>query len=216
MSMMRGVGPSRQARRPSSAAERPSNCSADRPSSCSPARFTSRSRWPPSKVKTPTSISTITVRRSAPASMAPSRWSWSVAASTLTSSITAPSGSSPLAPRARIEKSPSRSAASRFESVWSGRTTRWRTLKEQPLQTPTIEHRQRPLDLRREVAGPEQDQGDQGGGEAGGQREQQDALVEPQPGGVGQPGRRDFARLRHAGGFHRFHGLQWFHRFGLP
>src|SRR6185295_7661007 len=47
-------------------------------------------------------------------------------------------GSSPLAPRARIEKSLSRSAASRFDSVCSGRTTRCRTLNEQPVHTPTM------------------------------------------------------------------------------
>ena len=95
-------------------------------------------RCAPSKAKTATSISAITVRSSAVASSAPSRWSCSVTASTLTSSITAPSGSSPLAPRARIEKSLSRSAASRFDSVCSGSTTRWRTLNEQPVQTPTM------------------------------------------------------------------------------
>src|SRR2546427_1057481 len=137
-SSMRGDGPSRHVRSPRSSAVCPSSCSAGCASSRSPARFTRRSACARSKVNTATSISTMTVRSSAPASSAPRRWSCSVDASTLTSSMTAPSGSSPLAPRARIEKSLSRSAASRFERVCSGSTTRCRTLKEQPVQTPTI------------------------------------------------------------------------------
>ena len=43
-----------------------------------------------------------------------------------------------VAARARMEKSLSRSAASRFDSVCSGSTTRLRTLNEQPAQTPTM------------------------------------------------------------------------------
>ena len=72
-----------------------------------------------------TSISAITARSSAVASCAPSRWPRSVSASVLISNITCSSGSSPPPVRARIEKSPSRSAASRFETVCSGRAT-WR------------------------------------------------------------------------------------------
>ena len=85
------------------------------------------------------------------------------------------------APRARMEKSLSRSAASRFDSVCSGSTTRSR-------RTPAIaepqahdDERQRPLDLGGVVAGPEQDERDDGAGNASGQREQQDAPVVSQP-----------------------------------
>ena len=84
----------------------------------------------------------------------------------------------PPAPRARIEKSRSRSAASRLDSVCSGSTTRWRTANEQPSQMPTIDHRERPLDFRGVVAGPEQKQRDQRGRQAGGQSQEEDALVE--------------------------------------
>ena len=59
---------------------------------------------------------------SAVASCAPSRCARSVSASAFTSSITCPRASSATPPRARIEKSSSRSAASRFETVCSGRT----------------------------------------------------------------------------------------------
>ena len=53
-----------------------------------------------------------------------SRCSRSVSPSAFTSRITSPSASSMLAPRARMEKSPSRKAASKLESVCSGNTTR--------------------------------------------------------------------------------------------
>jgi hypothetical protein len=70
-----------------------------------------------------TSISSITVRSRAVASRAPSRWAWSTAEE-IDLGMTSPSGSSRRAPRARMEKSPSRRAESRLAMVCSGRTTR--------------------------------------------------------------------------------------------
>ena len=63
-------------------------------SSRSPARFTSRRRCSPSKAKTATSISSITLRSSVVASSAPRRCARSVALMALTCCITSPSASS--------------------------------------------------------------------------------------------------------------------------
>ena len=158
-------------------ARRPSSRSAGWLSSRAPARLTNLSSCSSSNVKTATSISAITLRRSVVASSASSRWWRSVSTSALTSIITSPSGSPPRAPRARIEKSPSPSAASRFESVWSGRTTRSRSANAKPRQKVTMRTRQRPLDLGREVAGPEKDERDERPGQRRGERHQQDAPV---------------------------------------
>ena len=91
-----------------------------------------------SKVNTATSISAITLRSSVVASSASRRWCRSVSTSAFTSIITSPSGSPPRAPRARIEKSPSPSAASRFDSVCSGSTTRSRSANAKPRQNVTM------------------------------------------------------------------------------
>ncbi len=84
---------SRYSAKPSEVASRASSRSAGCASSRSPARFTSRSDCCGSKAKTATSISSITLRSSAVASSAPSRWSRSVAAIAFTCCITSPSGS---------------------------------------------------------------------------------------------------------------------------
>ena len=124
VSTVRTASPPRHSSRPSSAPVRPSKRSLGCASSRSPARLSSRNRCVPSKVKIATSISSITVRRSDVASRVLSRCERSVAASMLTSSSARPSALLSRAPRARVEKSPSRSAASMFEIVCSGRTTR--------------------------------------------------------------------------------------------
>ena len=114
----------------------------------SPKRFVSCRRRCASNAKTATSISAMTFRRSAVASSAPSRCWRSVSVSALTSIRTSPSASSGRAPRARIEKSPSRIAARRFETVWSGRTTRSRSAaREERATTTATSSRERPPDL---------------------------------------------------------------------
>ena len=156
---------------------RSSRRSAVLPSRRSPARFTSCSRWRSSKVKTATSISTITLRSSAVASSASSRWPRSVSASAFTSSITSSSGSSLREPRARIEKSPSRSADSRFASVCSGSDDARAERGEEAEQAADDEDGERPLDLGRVVAGPEHDHRHDRARRGGGERQQEDALV---------------------------------------
>ena len=81
------------------------------------------------------------------------------------------------APRARIEKSSSRIAASRFETVWSGRTRRSRSDEAKPSHEEDDHGRQRPADLRREVADPQEQERHDDGGQRGERREQQDAPV---------------------------------------
>ena len=80
----------------------------------------------------------MTVRSSVVASMAPRRCSRKVLPSVFTSRITSPKASSGRGERPRTEKSPSRSAASRLESVCSGNTTRSRTAMAKPSQAHTI------------------------------------------------------------------------------
>ena len=83
------------------------------------------------------SISAITDRSSAVASCAPSRCTRSVSASVLISIITWPSASSAAPLRARIEKSPSRRAASRLATVCSGRTSCSRASTDNPTHSAT-------------------------------------------------------------------------------
>ncbi len=127
-----GTEASRNGARPTSSARRPSRRGSGCASSVSPKRFTSLSSPASSNAKTATSISAMTLESKAVASSAPSRCSRRVAASALTSRSTSPSGSSERAPRARIEKSSSRIAASRFDTVWRGRTTRSRRAWAKP------------------------------------------------------------------------------------
>ena len=137
-SMVRAGSPSRQAPSPSSSAVKPRRRSNGRPSKRSPARLTRRSCAWLSNVKMARSISSITVRSSALASSAPRRCCLSVSLSAFTSMITSPMASSLRAPRARNEKSSSRRAASRFESVCREKTTRERSEKANPSQRETI------------------------------------------------------------------------------
>src|SRR6266852_2331877 len=76
-----------------------------------------------------------TVRSRALASMAPKRCCRSTSLRALTSIITSPMASSLRPPRARSEKSSSRSAAKRFESVCSEKTTRFLSEKAKPSQS---------------------------------------------------------------------------------
>ena len=121
----------------SSVAVRPSNRSTGWASNRSPDRFTNRSRCRSSNANTARLISSITVRKSAVASRAPRRCSRSVSPSAFTSNITSPSGSSRRAPRARTEKSSSRKADNRLETVCNGCTTRSRAAKAKLNQVPT-------------------------------------------------------------------------------
>src|SRR5450432_1575182 len=132
------AGPSRHSSRCNSPAVCPSKRSAGAASKRSPARFTRRRRWFSSNAKIATAISRITVRSRVVASMAPRRCSRSVLPSVLTSRMTSPRASSGRGDRPRTEKSPSRNAPNRLESVCSGNTTRSRTAKANPSQTPTI------------------------------------------------------------------------------
>ena len=109
-----------------------------RPINRSPVRLTMRSRSPGSKANNATSTCSITVRSSAVASTAPRRCSCNVAASSLISMSTAPSGSSGSAVRPRMEKSSSRMAASRLATVCSGSTTRLRIDAANPSRHPTM------------------------------------------------------------------------------
>ncbi len=136
--MMRGTLAVRHSSSPSSSARRSSRRSMGWRSRWLPARLTNWRRRSSSNVKTATSISSMTLRSSVVASRAPRRWLRSVSTSALTSIITSPSGSPPRAPRARMEKSPSPRAASRFESVCSGTTTRSRSANANPRQTVTM------------------------------------------------------------------------------
>ncbi len=146
--MVLWAAPSRQCSSSSATAVRPSSCSAGAASSRSPARFTRRRRRCSSKAKTATSISRITARTSRPASSAPNRCSCRVLPSRLTSRITPPRASSGRGARPRMEKSPSRSAPSRFATVCSEYTTRSRTASTQPIHTtrttPVTAHSTRP------------------------------------------------------------------------
>src|SRR5437016_193962 len=130
--------PCRQSARPSSAAVRPSNRSIGCANNRSPARLTRRNRCASSKANTARLISSITVRNSAVASRAPSRCSRNVSLNAFTSNITSPNGSSRRTPRARTEKSSSRKADSRFDTVCRGRTTRSRIARAKPHQQPRI------------------------------------------------------------------------------
>src|SRR5438093_924179 len=137
-SMVCAASPSRHAPSPSSSAVNPSRRSSGRPSRRSPARLTSRSFPVLSKVKTARSISSITVRRRALASNAPKRCCRSTSPRAFTSIMTSPMASSLRAPRARNEKSSSRRAARRFESVCREKTTRCRSEKAKPSQREKI------------------------------------------------------------------------------
>jgi len=103
------------------------------------ARLARRSVLLPSKAKMATSISAMTVLRSAVASMALRRCSRRMVPSWLISAWSVSSGSS-LSSRAwaRIEKSPSRTAERRLVAVCSGRMTRQRTALAKPNQKPKI------------------------------------------------------------------------------
>src|SRR3989442_1742731 len=129
--------PCRQSPRPSSAAVRPCNRSTGWASNRSPARFTRRNCCASSNANTARLISSITFRSSALASSAPRRCSRSVSLSAFTSNITSPSGSSRRAPRARTEKSSSRRAESRLETVCRGCTTRSRAAQAKPHDAPS-------------------------------------------------------------------------------
>ena len=113
----------------------PSRRSAGRASRRSPCRFTRRSRPASSNANTATSISPMTRRSSAALSSARMRSSRSTAVSRFASCSARPSASSGRADRARNEKSPSRSAASTFASVCSGRTTCTRATSAPTIQT---------------------------------------------------------------------------------
>ena len=76
---------------------------------------------------------------------APRRCSRSVLPSVLTSRMTSPSASSGRGERPRTEKSPSRSAPSRLESVCSGNTTRSRTAKREAQPRADDQHGEGPL-----------------------------------------------------------------------
>ena len=136
--MVRADSPSRHAPSPNSAAVNPNIRSGERANNRSPARFTSRNFASLSKVKIATSISSITVRNSAVASNAPSRCSRKVSLSALTSIITSPMASSLRASRPRTEKSSSRKAASKFESVCKENATRCRSENANPSQNVMI------------------------------------------------------------------------------
>ncbi len=149
-----GEAPSRRhASSPRSAALAPSSCGSGRPSSRSPARLVSFSFPDSSNAKTATSISAMTRDSRAVASSALRRCCCSVSVSALTSKSTSPRGSCARAPRARIEKSPSRIAASRFEIVCSGRTRRSQSRGGEPEPEEDDHGRQRPAHFRREVPG---------------------------------------------------------------
>ncbi len=154
MSTTRGASPNQSASA-SSSAVRPSMCSTLRPMSRSPVRLTIRRRCCGSKANTATSICSITVRSRAVASTAPSRCSCSVSARALTSMSAAPSGSSGLAVRPRMEKSSSRRAASRLARVCSGTTMRVRTADGEREERDEDECREGPLDLGGIVTRPE-------------------------------------------------------------
>ena len=133
-STVRTGSPSRQPPSPSSAAVKPISLSEGRAKRRSPARLTNFRVRELLKVKIATSISSMTVRRRAVASSAPSRCSRSVSLKAFTSSITSPRASSLRAPRARMEKSSSRIAARRLDRVCKEKTTRCRRDKAKPSQ----------------------------------------------------------------------------------
>ena len=139
-SITRGDSPARASSsrsRPASSPPDSSSCDRGMPSNFSAARFARAARPCASKASTATSISSITRRRSAPASSEPTRWACRVSASWLISSSSSPSGSPGRASRPRTEKSSSRSAAIRFAAVCRGRKTRSRSVSEVSSHTTT-------------------------------------------------------------------------------
>ena len=121
--------PARQSPSWRSSAERPKILSAGWANNSWPVRLTKRRMELESNAKMATSISSMTVRSSAVASSAPSLCSCNTPPSRLISARTSPNASSRFAPRARVEKSPSRKAANRLAMVWSGRVTTSRANK---------------------------------------------------------------------------------------
>ena len=176
---MRGVSPSRHSERPSSSAVCPRMRSSAWLRMRSPARFTRRRQPVPSNANTATSISSITLRSSAVASSAPSLCLRSVSPSAFTSHNTSPSTSSRFAPRARMEKSPSRNAASKFGK--RAQRKHDAALRGKCKAEPGDDHcyRESPLQLRGKTSGPQKNQRDKRAAQPRGQGQKQDsALVE--------------------------------------
>src|SRR5436305_3739484 len=145
---MGGISPSRRSASPSSASEWPRSRSPRSLSRRSPARLTSRSLPESSKANTATSTSSTTRWSRAAASTAPSRCSRSTSPMALTSLTTCDRASVSRGGRARREKSPSRRAERRLARVWSGRTTRSRSLRASHPQKKTTNRVTVPRSLR--------------------------------------------------------------------
>ena len=174
----RGASPSRQSSSPSSVGATAQQCArAICASSRAPARLTNFSSRSSSNVNTATSISAITLRSSVVASSASSRWWRSVSTSVLTSIITSPSAiAAARAARADGEVP----LAERGEQVREGLEREDDALAQREREAEAEgddDDGQRPLDLRRPVAGPEKDQRDERAGQRRRERHQQDPSV---------------------------------------
>ncbi len=190
---MRGDAPSRHARRLRSAAVRPRSCSAGCPSSRSPARLTRRSACAPSNEDRDVDLHHHRAKQRACFERAEPL-------------IVQRRGKDVHFEHDRAERIVgdrlAKTANPRADgevALTQGREQVRQRLQRQHDSTPHAERaagpdaddqrRQGPLDFRCVIAGPEEDERDEGGGKTGGERQQEDPLIEAQP-GIGSGGRR--------------------------
>src|ERR1700726_3783138 len=178
-SMVRTGSPSREPPRPSSAAVKPSKRSGGRARRRSPARLTRRNLFSLSKVKMATSISSMTVRRSAPASRAPRRCSRSVSLRELTSIMTSPMASSRRGGGGGAGAHGEILFAHGGEEIGKSLQGKGHAMahgnREAEPQTDD-EQAQSPDGARGKITGPEQNHGDERARESGRDGQKQDAM----------------------------------------